>query len=121
MLYNAVVFSALAIFVVNFNEDHFIVPYYAGLAGFSLLAWLTTYTKLDGGTLTKRIFLLPFRKFPVDRIERIQPHKKNGKWGYGTVVNVFSQSGEKLTLQPNRPRRFLEMLRQQAPQAIYLL
>ena len=46
--------------------------------------------------------------------------KKNGKWSYGTVINVFASNGKKLTLQPNKPAPFLKMLHEQAPQAEYL-
>jgi hypothetical protein len=97
------------------------VPLYAGCAAFCLLTWLTTYTKLQDGILTKRFLFIPLRSFPVDTIEKIEPHSKSGQWGYGTVIEVFSESGKKLTLQPNRPKQFLELLRRQAPQATYLL
>jgi hypothetical protein len=103
------------------KSDHFMVPFYIGVASFMLLFWSTTYTTFSNGVLTSRVFLIPFGRFAVGEIERVQPHKNNGKWGNGTVVVIWSKSGRKLTLQPNDPEPFLSMLRQQAPQAEFLL
>lgn len=120
LLYAAFLFL-LAIFIVEFSTDHFMVPIHLGAACSLVLMWSTTYTTLSNGILTKQIFFFPFRSFPVGEIESIRPHKKNGKWSYGTVVTIWSKTGQKLTLQPNHPKPFLELLRQQAPQAEYLL
>jgi hypothetical protein len=76
---------------------------------------------LSNGSLTKHILFFIYRSIPVGDISRITPHKKNGKWSYGTVVSIYSRNGKKLTLQPNHPQPFLAALHQQAPQAEYLL
>ena len=110
-----------AFIIEEFKRDHFMVPIYLVTASLGILLWSTTYTTLSNGILTKQILFFTFRSFPVGEIESIRPHKKNGKWSYGTVVTIWSKTGEKLTLQPNHPKPFLEMLRQQAPQAEYLL
>ena len=103
------------------REDHFIVPFYVACAIVLLLAWQTSYTSLANGVLTKRVFLVPYRTFQVDEIETIQPHPKNGKLGYGTVIELYARAGKKLTLQPNNPVPFLASLREQAPSAKFLL
>jgi hypothetical protein len=121
LLFFAAFYSVFAVIIEIFRTDHFMVPFYLGIASFCFLAWATIYTTLSNSILTKRAFLIPIKRFPVWEIESIRPHKKNGKWGYGTVVTIWSKSGQKLTLQPNHPKPFLEMLRQQAPQAEYLL
>ena len=121
MLFLFVLYSALALAIVKFKTDRFMAPWYAALAALCLLFWLTTYTELDGGILTKRILFLKFRSFPVGEIDSIQPHRKNGKWSYGTVIEVWSKGGSKLTLQPNKPKPFLTSLKEQAPQARFLL
>jgi hypothetical protein len=120
-VFNAVLYSGLAIFILRNKVDHTMVPFYVGIAVFSLAAWMTSYTKLDKGLLTRRLFLVPYRSILVDTIERIQPHEKNGKWGHGTVIQVYSTSGSRLTLQPNHPKQFLALLRRQAPHATYHL
>ena|ERR1035438_1388828 len=121
LLMSAAFYFLLALVIVTARRDHFAVPFYFGIAFFSLLAWSTTYTTLRSGILKKRILLITYRSFPVGEIESIRPHKKNGKWSYGTVVDIYSATGKKLTLQPNHPSAFLEMLRQQARQAEYLM
>jgi hypothetical protein len=110
-----------AIFIVEFRTDHTMVPLYLGTSCLIILAWSTTYTTLSISELTKRTFFFFLTSFPVNEIESIEPHKNNGKWGYGTVIVIWSKTGQKLTLQPNHPKPFLEMLRKQAPQAEYLL
>jgi len=97
------------------------VPLYLVIAITSLILWATTYTTLSNGILTKRILFLKLRSFPVGEIDSIQPHRKNGKWSYGTVIEVWSKGGSKLTLQPNKPKPFLTSLKEQAPQARFLL
>jgi hypothetical protein len=39
----------------------------------------------------------------------------SGKWGYGTFAIIVGQSGQKMTVQPNRPAEFFAELRKQAP------
>ena len=121
MLVNAAFYFAAAIFTAAFKNDTFMVSIYLFVAAISAILWSSTYTTLSNGQLTKHIFFFTYRSIPTSDISQIVPHKKNGKWSYGTVVDVFSNHGEKLTLQPNRPQPFLEMLREQAPQAAYLL
>jgi hypothetical protein len=128
MIYNTALFSAVGTFVLLagvVKEDSFyttfIGPLWLFMAAFSAIAWSSIYTTLSNGVLTKHVFFLTFRSFPVGEITRIEPHKKDGKKGYGTVFTVFSRDGKKLTLQPNHPEPFLTLLHQQAPQAEYLL
>ena len=97
------------------------VPIYFFIGILLLILCLTTFTTLQDGFLTKRILLFPFRRFPVEQIERVEPQKNNGKWSYGVVMNIWSVKGQKLTLQPNDPEPFLELLREQAPQAKFLI
>ena len=91
------------------------------MAAISAIGWSSIYTTLSSGVLTKHVFFFKWRSFPVDEITTIAPHKKNGKRSYGTVVQITSQAGETLTLQPNHPEPFLTQLRAAAPQAQYLL
>ena len=121
----AIFYLAMAAFVAVPRNDSFyrdfVAPFYLVLAALFIVTWLTSFTTLADGVLTKRIFLYPLASFPVGEIASIQPHPKNGKWGYGTVFVVWSKDGGKMTLQPNRPEAFLALLREQAPQAEYLL
>jgi hypothetical protein len=130
LLFNMALYSCLGIFTLGaslLGSRHdpfyttFMVPFWISLAAISAIAWSSNYTSLSNGVLTKHVFFLTFRSFPVGEITRIEPHKKDGKKGYGTVVNIFSSEGQKLTLQPNHPVPFLTALHQQAPQAEYLL
>jgi hypothetical protein len=121
MLFNAALYFAAAISIVAFKNDTSIVPFYIFASAISAILWSSTYTTLSNGLLTKHVLFFTYKSIHTSDISRIVPHKKNGKWSYGTVVDVFSNDGEKLTLQPNRPQPFLAMLREQAPQAAYLL
>ena len=120
-LHLAAVWFVSAFLIEEYGTDHFMVPIYMVFASSILVFWSTTYTTLSNGRLKKQILFFTFRSFPLDEIESIRPHKRNGKWSYGTVVTIWSKNGQKLTLQPNHPKPFLEMLRQQAPEAKYLL
>jgi hypothetical protein len=113
-------YLVFAIYTAAFKADKAMVPLYLAFVLFSAITWSSTYTTLSEGILTQRVFGFPYRRFPVQEITRIVPHKKNGKWSYGTVINVFASNGKKLTLQPNKPTPFLKMLHEQAPQAEYL-
>jgi hypothetical protein len=117
---NIAFYSAIAIFVSAFKSDKFMVPFYLFIVALSAIAWSSIYTTLSEGVLTKHVFFIALRSFPVGEIMRIAPHEKNGKWSYGTVITVFSNNGQRLTLQPNHPEPFLALLHQQAPQAEYL-
>ena len=97
------------------------LPVFWFVAIFSILLWLTTYTTLRNGILMKQILLIPYKVLPVFDIKRVEPHKNNLKWGYGTVVIVTTKLGEELTLQPNHPTEFLAALRREAPQAEFLV
>ena len=95
----------------------FMSPFYTFVGAVLLITWATTYTTMTGGFLQKRVLFFTWKRFNVDEIVTVEPHRKNGKWSYGTVVTIWSKTGEKLTLQPNRPVPFLAMLKQQAPGA----
>ena len=99
----------------------FMVPLNVFLGAFLIAAWATTYTTLSGGVLKNRRLLFWTKSLPVSEIESVEPHNKNGKWGYGVVIVVRSKSGERLTLQPSRPSPFLAMLKQQASAANFLV
>jgi hypothetical protein len=111
----------MALFVAFFKTDHFVVPFFILVSALFLFTWITTYTTLRSGILRKRIFLFSYRCFAVGDIESVRPHRKNGRWSYGTVIEVWSEAGKKLTLQANHPVAFLALLRQQAPQAKFLV
>jgi hypothetical protein len=121
LLWNTAVFFALGTTMLALRRDSFLVPAYFLMSSFSAILWSSTYTTLSEGVLTKKLLFFNFRTFPVDEIASIAPHKKNGRRGYGLVINVFSKTGAKLTLQPNDPELFLRLLRSQAPQAQYLV
>ena len=91
----------------------------AGL--FILAIWETSFISLRNGVLTKRVLLIPTTSFPVGDIRSVEPHKQNQKWGNGTVVNVWSATRRKITVNLNKPAPFLALLREQAPQAEFLL
>jgi hypothetical protein len=95
----------------------FMSPFYTFVGAIGLILWATTCTTLSGGVLQKRVLFFTWKRFNVDEIVTVEPHRKNGKWSYGTVVTIRSKSGEKLTLQPNHPVLFPAMLKQQAPGA----
>jgi hypothetical protein len=97
----------------------FMMPFYLFMGAFLIVTWATTFTTLRGGVLKNRKLFFWRKNIPVAEIASVEPHKRNGKWGYGAVFNVWTKSGEKLTLQPNRPVSFLAMLKQQAPEAIF--
>jgi hypothetical protein len=120
-LLQSVLFLLFAIFIVGRRPDHFLVPFYLAISFISFVGWSTSYTTLRDGVLKRRIFLFTYRSFPVNEIASVQPHPKHGKWGYGVVVTVWSKSGKKLTLQPNHPQAFLDLLRHEASQAEFLL
>jgi hypothetical protein len=103
------------------HEDHFMDLFNVACAIILLLFWKTSYTTLANGALTKRVFLIPYRAFRVDEIETVRPHPKNGKLGYGTVIELYTRAGKNLTLQPNNPAPFLASLREQAPSAKFSL
>jgi hypothetical protein len=119
LAYAALNFACVA-YVAVFKSDTFLLPLGLLSASFLLVVWASTYTTLSGGVLTRRVLFFPYQRIRVDEIARIAPHEKNGKWSYGTVVNVFARNGEKLTVQPDQPLPFLAALREQAPQAAYL-
>jgi hypothetical protein len=119
MLWNFAFFSVMAVIIETFKNDHFMVPLYLGFAALSIVTWATTFTTLKNGILEQRKFLFPFRIFPVSDIESVRPSKMNGKWTIGTVLDIYSRTGEKLTLNPNDPKPFLALLREQAPQASF--
>jgi hypothetical protein len=99
----------------------FMMPLNMFLGAFMIAAGATTYTTLSGGVLKSRRLFFWRRNFPVNEIESIAPHNKDGKWGYGVVIVVRSKSGEKLTLQPNHPSPFLAMLKREATGASFLV
>jgi predicted membrane metal-binding protein len=111
-------FFAAAI-VGTINPDHFMVMFYLCSAGVLLLVWFGTYTTLRNGVLKRRLLFFTHRTIPVAEIDSVRPHKKNGKWSYGTVVDIYPRTGKKLTLQPNHPQPFLALLREQSPQASF--
>lgn len=119
MVWNFAFCGVLAVIIEMFKKDDFMVPLYLGVAVLSIITWATTFTTLKNGILEKRIFLFPFRVFPVSDIESVRPSKKNGKWTIGTVLDIYTRTGKKLTLNPNDPRTFLALLREQAPQASF--
>lgn len=99
----------------------FMVPLNMFIGVLLIVAWATTFTTLSGGVLKNRKLFFWTKSIPVSEIESVEPHGKNGKWGYGMVIVVRSKSGIELTLQPSRPSPFLAMLRQQASGANFLL
>src|ERR1700733_14713250 len=119
--YLVTMYFILALTIAELKSDHLIVPLYLALATALSIFWSSSYTTLSEGVLTKQILFITWRSFPVSEITSIIPHNKHNKWSYGTVVNIFHNSGKKITLQPNKPGPFLAMLREQAPQADYLL
>jgi hypothetical protein len=121
VLCNTALFFVLAIFIWTFKNDTFMVPFYFFVATVCAICWSSSYTTLSNGLLKTQVLFFTYKSIPVSNVSRIVPHKMSGKWGYGGMVNIYSNDGEKLTLQPNRPQPFLEMLREQAPQAAYLL
>jgi hypothetical protein len=112
-------YALMASLICLLKKDHFLVPIYLGSALLLIIGWITSYTKLENGILIKRVFLFPACKLYIDQIQSVLPHRKNGKWGYGTVVIILGRSGQKMTLQPNHPKEFLAALREQAPQAAF--
>jgi hypothetical protein len=111
-------FFASAIYVMAFKTDTSMVAFYLFSAASLAILWSSTYTTLSNGLLTTRVLFF-VRRISIGEISRITPHKMSGKRGNGTVVNIFSRNGTKITLQPDQP--FLASLRAQAPQADYLL
>ena len=116
----AAFYVACAIGVEARKGGTFMVSFYLIFACFLAIVWSSAYTTLSNGVLTRRVFFFPYKRIPVADIACIAPHRKNGKWSYGTVVDVYRHDGEKFTFQPNRPEAFLAALREQAPQAEYL-
>ena len=103
------------------KTDHFMELFCFGSCILMIFLWLGTFTTLEDGHLRNQFCFIPTANFPVKEITRIEPHKKNGKLGYGTIFIVRTTSGKRLTLSPNKPAPFLALLREQAPQAEFLL
>jgi hypothetical protein len=121
MLWQTALFLALGSFALVSKPNSFMVPFYFTLVALTAVFWSSTYTTLSNGELTKHVLWLRFRSMAVEDICRIAPHKRNGQRGYGTVAEVFSRDGQKLTLQPNLPEDFLAALRYEASGAEYLM
>jgi len=115
----ALFFMVMAVLVETIKTDQFIVLFYLGASTVLLLVWSGSYTTLSHGKLERRLFFFTLRTLPVTEIESVRPHKKNGKWSYGTVVDIYPRTGKKITLQPNDPHPFLALLREQSPQASF--
>lgn len=111
----------LAIVKSSSGRDPFYIDFMAPFGALLIVAWATTYTTLSNGVLMNRKLFFWSKCFAVSEIESVEPHQQNGKWSYGAVFNVWTKSGEKLTLQPNHPEPFLAMLKQQAPGADFRL
>jgi hypothetical protein len=112
-------YFVMAAIVGTLNPDDFMVTFYLGAAAVLFLVWSGTFTTLRHGFLKRRLIFFSHRTIPVAEIETVRPHKKNGKWSYGTVVDIYPRTGKKLTLQPNDPQPFLALLREQSPQASF--
>jgi hypothetical protein len=115
----ALFFIVVAALVATIKTDHFMTLIYLGASSVLLLLWFGSYTTLSHGNLESRLFFFTRRTLPVTEIESVRPHRKNGKWSYGTVVDIYPKTGKKLTLQPNDPQPFLALLREQSPQASF--
>ncbi len=131
-LFMAVLYLYMGIHSFFFKPLHSFEPFYFGSSVVFVFLWLGTFTTLENGHLCKQVFFIPIANIPVSEFTRVEPHKKNGKLGYGTCFIVYSALAETLsllprktdsyvTLQPNRPAPFLTLLREQAPQAEFLL
>ncbi len=86
-----------------------------------LIGGSTWFYRLADGFLTRYFSFCPVRKVRLEDICKIAPHKFSNRWSNGLIVNVFSQTGRKLTIQAAYPEPFLTLLRTAAPQAQYLL
>ena len=113
-------FFADAIYFTAFKTDTSAAAFYLFSAAFLAILWSSAYTTLSNGLLTTRWLFFVHQKIPVGEICRIAPHKMSGKRENGTVVNIYSRNGTKITIQPAHPQPFLAALREQAPQAAYL-
>ena len=85
----ALFYIVMAAAVEIMKTDHFMVPFYLGASSVLLLAWSGSYATLSHGKLERRLFFFTLRTLPVTEIESVRPHKKNGKWSYGTVVDIY--------------------------------
>ena len=132
LLFNTVLYLYMGIHAFFFKPSHSFEPFYFGTSLLMILVWFGTFTTLEDGHLRKQVAFIPAADLPVTEITRIEPHKKNGKWSYGTCFIVYSAPASTLnllpretesyvTLQPNKPAPFLALLREQAPQAEFLL
>jgi len=99
----------------------FMMPIYLWIGAGLFVLWSTTYYTLSNGVLEKHVLFLSWKRFSVEEIREVRPHRKNGEWGYGTVLEVWTKSGDKVIMQPNHPMEFLALLRQEAPQAEFML
>jgi hypothetical protein len=115
----ALFYIVMAVLVETVKTDQFMMLFYLGASTVLLLAWSGSYTTLSHGKLESRLFFFARRTLPFTEIESVRPHKKNGKWSYGTVVDIYPRTGKKITLQPNDPQPFLALLREQSPQASF--
>jgi hypothetical protein len=108
-----------ALLVLQSQHDEFMAKFYIGSALVLMLAEATTFISLGGGMLTRRVFLIPLKQIPLAKIESVQPHRRNGKWGYGTVFEVHSSDGTTISMQPADPQSVLTLLRAESPQAAF--
>ena len=95
----------------------FFLPFHLGIFALFILPWATTFTEIGPDALRQTKLLFWRTAISFEEIRGIGPHKWSGRWGYGTIIEVWSKSGSRMILQPVKAGPVLEMLRERAPGA----